>query len=135
MNYGKRSPTTKNPNFYEVQGDGIYITYATTGVAGDPQFSYQDTNLSKSFSGKDIRVDGTEVGSLVTVTIALTVDQGSTTFSLLVPRINLRLFETAQISTIGITTIHRFSIIGPPHGQDDYYAAHVLSGSASFVEF
>jgi hypothetical protein len=131
----KAFPVIKAPNFFELQGEGIIVSYATTGIAGEPQFSYQDANVSKSFRGGEIRVDKTEIGLLVNVTIALTVDSGSTDFSLLIPRINLRLFETVQISTIGITTIHRFSIIGPPHGQDDYYTSRVLSGPASFFEF
>jgi hypothetical protein len=69
------------------------------------------------------------------VTIVLTPDSGSTDFTLFIPRINLRLFETVHISTIGVTTLRRFSIIGPPHGQDDFYTSHKLSGTASFVEF
>ncbi|HEY8125376.1 MAG TPA: hypothetical protein VIF88_08160 [Methylocystis sp.] len=69
------------------------------------------------------------------MTIVLTPDSGSTDFTLFIPRINLRLFETVHISTIGVTTLRRFSIIGPPHGQDDFYTSHKLSGTASFVEF
>jgi hypothetical protein len=125
----------KAPNLFELQGEGIIVSYLTTGIAAEPQFSYQDANVSKSLRGGEIRVVETEIDSLVNVTIALTVDAGSTDFTLLIPRINLRLFETVQISTIGITTIHRFSIVGPPHGQVDYYTSRVLSASASFFEF
>jgi len=91
------TPIIRHPNFYEVHGDGIYVTYATTGTAGSRQFSYQDTNLSKSFSGEEIRIVETEVGALVTVTIALTVDLGSTTFTLFVPRINLSFIRSSYL--------------------------------------
>ena len=123
------------PNFYQVQGDGIFVSYSTTSLAGQPQFSYQDSQISKTFTGDEIRVVDTEIGKLVTVTTFLTIDAGSTSFTLVVPRVNLTLFETVEISTIGITTVHRFLIVGPRHGQQDFYTSHPLTGTASFFEF
>jgi hypothetical protein len=127
--------SSRNPTFFQLQGDRLTITYATTSFAGTPQFSYQDANTSKVFSGTDIRTSETELGTLVTVTLVSIPDLGSTIFTLVVPNVILSLFETVQIETIGITTIHRTSIIGPPHGQNDFYTTHDLTGAASFVEF
>ena len=128
------SPSVQ-PNFYHVQGDGIFVSYSTTSIAGKPQLSYQDFRISKTFTGNEIRVVETEIGKLVTVTTFPTVDAGSTSFTLVVPRVNLTLFETVEISTIGITTVHRFLIVGPRHGQQDFYTSHPLTGTASFFEF
>ncbi|HTO80191.1 MAG TPA: hypothetical protein VMJ31_10510 [Methylocystis sp.] len=130
----KALPIVNKPNFFQLQGDGVFVSYATTSITGTPQFAYQDANISKSFSGNAIRLAETEIGSLVSVTIALTVDQGSTDFTLFVPQISLRLFESVPITTIGVTTVHRFSIIGPPHGQNEFYHPVTLSGTAAFVE-
>jgi hypothetical protein len=127
------APVLKTPNLFELAGDGISVSYATTSFGGKPVLSYHDTFQSKSFIGDQIRTVETEIGTLVTVTIFLTVDSGSTTFTILIPVVNLRLSDSAQISTYGLTTLHRFSIIGPPPGQAESYTAHRLYGTASFV--
>lgn len=126
-------PALKHPNFFELAGDGISVTYSLTDFGGRPVLSYHDAFQSKSFVGDQIRTVETEIGTLVTVTIFLTVDSGSTTFSILIPNVNLRSADSAQITTYGITTLHRFSIIGPPQGQAEFYTAHQLSGTGSFV--
>jgi hypothetical protein len=46
----------------------------------------------------------------VRVSIRITVDTGSTTFSLLVPRVNLVGEQSVPIQTEGIITVHGFSI-------------------------
>ena len=127
--------TIKHPNLYEVSGDGIHVTYSTSGFDGKPHFTYQDALRSESFTGDGIRTVQTEIGTLVTVTIRLTVDAGSTSFTLLVPQVNLRFGDSVAITTEGITTVHRFSIFGPPNGQSELYTAHLLQGTASWVVF
>jgi len=127
------APQIKQPNLFELVGDGISVSYSTTNFGGRPVLSYHDAFQSKSFVGDQINTVDTEIGTLVTVTIVLTVDSGSTTFSILIPAVNLRTSDSAQISTYGITTLHRFSIIGLPQGQTEFYTLHQLSGTASFV--
>jgi hypothetical protein len=126
---------TKQPNLFEVAGYGIQVTYSTTSLNGQPQFNYQDTHQSRLFTGDQIRTEATELGTLVSVVIQLTPDAGSTAFTLVVPRVNLRQFDSVNITTIGITTLHKTSIIGPPHGQTDFYTVHTLQGTASVVAF
>jgi hypothetical protein len=126
---------TKQPNLFEVSGYGIQITYSTTSVSGQPLFNYQDTHQSKLFIGDRIRTESTELGTLVSVVIQETPDAGSTAFTLVVPRVNLRQFDSVNITTIGVTTLHKTSIVGPPHGQTDFYTVHSLQGTASLVAF
>lgn len=126
---------TKQPNLYEVSGYGTQITYSTTSVSGQPLFNYQDTHQSKLFIGDQIRTEATELGTLVSVVLQEVPDAGSTAFTLVVPRVNLRQFDTVNITTIGITTLHKTSIAGPPHGQTDFYTVHSLQGTASLVTF
>jgi hypothetical protein len=125
---------TKTPNLFELSGCGLQITYAVTSLEGSPQFNYHDSNRSKLFKGDQIRTIETEIGKFVSVTIDLTVDAGSTTFTLLVPRVNLRSSDSAQIETDGITTLHKSGII-PPNGQTELYTIHALRGLAAFVIF
>jgi hypothetical protein len=126
-----------SPNLYELQGGGIHVTYSTSGFGAKQSFSYQDANGSQNFTGDHIKVVETSIGALVTVVIRLTVDSGSTSFSVLLPTVNLTgPGHPAPISTVGITTIHRFSIIPAfNRGQTELYQITPLLGTAEQVLF
>lgn len=122
------------PTRYELSGGGIHVTYSTTSFQGGPQLSYHDASQVKNFSGDQIKTLQTDIGTLVTVVLHLTVDSGSTTFSLLLPHVNLPPSEVANITAEGITTLNRFSIV-PILGQTQFYTVHQLHGRARFVVF
>jgi hypothetical protein len=122
------------PNLYQLSDKHLHVTYSTTGVDGKPPFSYHDLHQTLNFSGDQIRSVETEVGTLVSVTIRLTVDSGGTTFSVLLPRVNIPGEQSVRISTVGITTLHKFSIL-PVIGQRDFYTVTPLTGSARRVFF
>lgn len=124
------------PNLYQLQGGSLTITYSTSGFDGQPHFSYQNGKQVLNFSGDQIRTVGTEVGTLVSVTVLRTIDSGSTTFTVLIPRVNLDSTLSAAIKTEGISTQHKFSMIPSLNlGQTDVYKFTALSGKASFVYF
>lgn len=123
------------PNLYEVHGHGIHVTYSTTSITGKPLFNYHDAAQSKNFSGDQIQVQESILGKLVSVFLMRTIDGPSTSFTLLVPNVRLPPSDSANISTEGITTLHKFSIIGPPVGQTELYTVHPLHGTARFVAF
>ncbi len=129
------------PNLYQLSGGQLHVSYLThSGPAtpqfpqGPPHFTYQDASQTLSFSGSDIQVVETALGQLVSVRIRITVDVGSTTFSVLVPRVTLIAGQPAPIYTEGITTIHR-TALAPSlnHGQQDLYTVTPLHGTASDV--
>ena len=133
---GNQQPVA--PNHYQLQGEHLHITYSTTSFTGKPQLSYKDASQSLNFTGDEIRKTTSEIGTLVTVTIRRTVDSGSTTFTLLVPTVNLTgaIPPPAEIHTIGITTVHRFSVAPVGNrGQTELYTVTQLSGTASHVLF
>ena len=125
------------PNMYQLTGGRLHIAYSTTSINGQPHFTYQDGSQSMSFAGDQIRQTKTEIGTLVSVTIHITVDSGSTAFSLLVPAVNLTSPSSpATIHTIGITTAHKFSVVPMANqGQTELYTTTELSGTASAVVF
>jgi hypothetical protein len=124
------------PNLYQLHGSHLSITYSTTGIDGKPHLAYHDAVRLLHFTGDQIRSVTTEIGTLVTVTILLTVDAGSTTFTLLVPHVNLDQTNQAHISTEGITTRHRFSIFPLADlGQTQVYTVTPLTGTARLVTF
>ncbi|MBS0424399.1 MAG: hypothetical protein JSR71_08245 [Proteobacteria bacterium] len=122
------------PNMYVLSGKNIHVSYSTSGFDGKPHFTYQDLHQTHSFSGDQIRRVETEIGTIVSVTTRLTIDSGGTTFSVLLPRVNLQASQSLPIHTEGITTVHRFSIL-PVIGQLDFYTITPLSGTAAQVFF
>src|SRR4051794_30973025 len=99
------------PNLYTLSGKYIHITYSTTGFDGKPHFTYQDPQQTINFSGNEIRSVEIEIGTLVSVTLRLTVDTGGSTFSVLLPHVNIPGEQTVPLRTVGITTLHKLSII------------------------
>jgi hypothetical protein len=143
----KDQVTLIQPNHYQLSGHqkhgggNLQVSYLThSGPAtpqfpqGPPHFTYQDTSISRSFAGQEVEVVETELGAVVSVVIRLTPDAGSTTFSLVVPRVNLIAGQPAPIHTDGITAIHRLSLApGLNHGQQDSYSFTPLHGTAANV--
>jgi hypothetical protein len=131
----KEIAMANQPTLYELSGHGIQVTYTTSSIQGKLLFNYHDTVQAKSFSGDQIQTVDTILGKLVTVFLVQTPDSGSTTFTLLVPNVNLPPSRVATVVTEGITTLHKFTIVGPPQGQTEFYTVHRLHGVARFVEF
>jgi hypothetical protein len=130
----KEAAAATQPNLYELSGDGIKITYTLEPILGGPQFNYDDGKKSHLFKGGEIRTEDTEIGTLVSVTIHLGVDTGSTSFSVVLPKVGLGTSSSEPITTIGITTVHKRRIPGPtPPGQDDLYTVHPMKGTAKIV--
>jgi hypothetical protein len=128
--------TTNTPNLFRLHGHNMQITYSTSGFDGKPHLQYHDPFQTLHFSGDQIRAVNTEIGTSVTVTTRKTTDSGSTTFTLMVPRVTLGTSEVTDIATIGITTIHRFSIVQEfNQGQLDSYDVTELRGTAAHVVF
>ena len=125
------------PDLFVLAGGGLHVTYSTSSFFGGPHFTYQDAFRTLNFSGSQIRtVNVPDLGTVVSVTIMLTVDTGSTTFSVLIPQVNLVGAMSVPISTEGITTVHRFSVIPVlNHGQQEFYTVTPLTGTASHVLF
>ena len=127
---------TVTPNLYQLSGHHLHVTYTTTGLDGRPTLTYQDAHQGKSFKGDEIRAVECDLGTLVSVTIRMTIDTGSTSFSLFIPRMRIPQGTSSPVHTEGVTTVHRLTI--PPllsQGQLDTYTITALQGTAQAVEF
>ncbi len=121
-------------NMFDLAGYGISVSYSATSITGDPLLSYQDASRSLNFRGKQIQVEKTQIGDLVTVVIAPSVDAGFTTFSVMIPKTNVPASGHAAVTTFGVTTMHRRMVVGPqPVGQTELYQTHKLVGSGQLV--
>jgi hypothetical protein len=121
-------PTTWN---LSNAAEGLQVNYSADGL-----YFHQGSTI-QNFPPSEIRlVEVPDLGTLVSVTILLTIDSGSTTFTLLLPQVNLP-GPPAQpvavpVSADGITTAHRFSVLPPlQHGQQEFYTVIPLQGTAS----
>ena len=121
-------------NMFTLAGRGIGVTLAPD-LTGQNQFSYHDAHRQLVFTGDEIESTESELGTVLSVFLLRTVDAGSTTFSLLLPRVELGGGGSAHVSTVGITTVHQFSIIQVANlGQRDLYTVVHLHGTASFIQ-
>lgn len=131
------SKQIEEANLFNVTGP-IVISYSRSSIAGVPQFSYRDGELDLSFSGDDIAREDTPPGEVVTVTLENVADAFVRTFTLLVPKIRLRMGDEVSFDTLGIETIDRSGAFVPspgPTGVLQTYRSHQLQGVANVVVF
>jgi hypothetical protein len=127
------------PNRYTLQSsDGATkVDYETTGLLGQPSFNLsQGPGPIRHFSGSQIRSIDTEIGSLVSVTTRMTIDQGSTSFSILIPAISLAgAADHEKFTTEATVTTHSGPDSFPRTGVHERYEFIPMTGDASFVLF
>src|SRR5262249_43411896 len=109
------------PNVYQLTSDRLQVSYQTSGLDGQPHFTYQEAERRVEFPGRGIRTAPSDLGTLVTVSTRVTIDTGSTTFTLLVPPISLTASSSASVATQGITATHAFSVLPNIEGQKELY--------------
>ena len=129
--------STQHANNFSLSGRGIHVDYSSTSINGQPRLTYHDHLRNLSFAGADIRtVEAPDIGTIVSVTLAITVDVGSTTFSVLIPNVVVPApTGSAPVTTEGITTIHRMPFARPMPGQRELYNTVRLTGVASHFDF
>ena len=129
--------TNIQPNRYVLHShDGhIKVDYETSSFIGQPILNLtQGPGPIRHFTGSQIRAVSTEIGTLVTVTTELTIDTGSTSFSILIPSITLaNISEHKSFTTEAIVTTHSGPNSVPPTGVHETYKFVPLKGEATFV--
>ena len=125
------------PNRYVLQSqDGkTKVDYETSGFIGLPTLNLtQGPGPIRHFSGSQIRRTNTEIGTLVSVTTNMTIDTGSTSFSLLVPAITLSsATDHRAFSTEAIVTAHTGPNSVPSTGVHETYTFIPMKGEASII--
>jgi hypothetical protein len=125
------------PNRFILQSnDGkTKVDYETTSFVGQPILNLtQGAGPVRHFSGSQIRRVNTEIGTLVSVTTQITVDTGSTSFSVLIPAITLTsASDHKAFTTEAIVTSHSGPNSVPSTGVHETYQFIQLKGDATFV--
>ncbi len=112
----------------------ISVTYSTFGVVG-PQLTYHnETEASDggTFTGGDLQIEETILGTLVSVTLNWTPDAERRILSVLLPSVLLEGDESADVSTFVVRTslLEGRNRRGQMH---DYVQAVGVTGTASRV--
>jgi hypothetical protein len=125
------------PNRYVLQSsDGrIKVDYETSNFLGQPILNLsQGSGPTRHFSGSQIRAVSTEIGTLVSVTTEMTIDTGSTSFSVLIPAITLAsVADREAFETEAVITSHSGPFSIPPTGVHEKYQFIPLRGEASVL--
>jgi hypothetical protein len=125
------------PNRYVLQSqDGkTKVDYETSNLVGQPSLNLtQGPGPIRHFSGSQIRALNAEIGTLVSVTTQMTIDTGSTSFSVLIPSISLTgISNNQKFSTDAIITSHSGPNSIPSTGVHEKYQFIPLTGEAEFV--
>ena len=128
------------PNRYVLQSsDGkTKVDYETSSFIGQPVLNLTQgpspTVPIRHFSGSQIRRRNTEIGTLITVTTQISVDTGSTSFSVLIPAISLStVSDHKTFATEAIVTSHSGPNSVPSTGVHETYQFIPLKGEANFV--
>jgi hypothetical protein len=125
------------PNRFVLQSsDGkTKVDYETTSLTGAAILNLtQGPGPIRHFSGSQIRSRNTEIGTLVTVTTHITVDTGSTSFSVLIPSITLAsVNQHVAFTSEGIVTNHSGPNSAPVTGVHETYQFIPMKGEATIV--
>lgn len=125
------------PNRFVLQSsDGkTKVDYETSSFIGQPVLNLsQGPGPIRHFAGSQIRTLNTEIGTLVSVTTQLTVDTGSTSFSVLIPAITLTAVgDQKAFTTDAIITTHSGPNSVPQTGVHETYQFIAMKGEANFV--
>jgi hypothetical protein len=128
----------QDANLFELWGRGIHVSYSTTSIGGIALFHYNAYGVEHSFKGADIRVDETELGRQVSVTLVNVPDLKTTTFTVVIPKINIGDDHArVRFHSVGVHADHFTSIGGPDlvTGALTHLDAHDLHGVAQAVSF
>jgi len=123
-------------NVFELTGNNLQISYSARGPFIDqpglqPTFTYQDQEQNLAFSGEQLRTQQSEMGTLVSVSLKISIDAGATILTLLLPTITMGEMTAQPFETYAVVT-QTFGIL-PRVGARQVYNVLQLNGTARFL--
>ncbi|HLJ89644.1 MAG TPA: hypothetical protein VKZ53_22735 [Candidatus Angelobacter sp.] len=121
------------PNQFTLKGNHVTFAFLPGNAGRRAAVTYTDPSGTKQFAGSAVRVENVAIGTLVTVSLELTIDTGGVEFSVLLPNIQLANASSHQaFTTDGIRTAFK----GPnsiPHTVSETYEFIHMTGTAESV--
>lgn len=125
-------------NNFQLQNASLKITYTASSIDGKPTLQHQKGGKTLNFRGDQIKIEETEIGQLISVTLEYNPDLSTIVFSLLLPTVNVQKnAPRSVISVKALETTIKTSIAGPAlvKGPVQLYKMVSLKGTASAVVF
>ncbi len=120
------------PTLYELKGHDLHLTYSTTTISGQPQLEYNGALGSRTLSGNEISTQQSELGTLVSVTLAPSLDATFTTLTILIPSVNMGGQNEQSFKTLAIQATHAGPDTFQIGARESYEVFHV-HGTAKVV--
>lgn len=121
-------------NLFELHDKSIQVSYSDTSILGGPLLNYHDEHITLSLRGEEIRIQNSEIGQLITVTLEAIPDLQTVTFTLILPIVMvMSQARETRIEVPAITTTNPTTIAGPPPGAQQLYWVTKLQGTAQFI--
>jgi hypothetical protein len=114
---------------FSLRGRNLTVAFSF-GATNPASLRFTDGDGLQVFTGDEISIERSALGTLVTVTTAQVADDSTTTFTLVLPEINFAEEPTHRVRVLGVVTVRRTTIAGPPSGQTSSSRAVQLSGRA-----
>src|SRR5271165_1820061 len=89
-------------NKFVLKHDHIEVEYTIAITPGLPALTYNDGHGVKSFTAAEITTDDTGLGSLVSVSLARTIDTGGERFGFFLPELDFPTGQTERFNTVGV---------------------------------
>lgn len=116
-------------NHYKLSGHGIELEYTVDGRAGIPALTLKDNGVVRSYRPSEVTTDQTDLGTMVSVPLAILADKGGARFGFFLPTVRLAPGKRAPVTTSGV--IQTYSGPGSvPHWPSTWSCVH-LHGIAS----
>lgn len=117
-------------NQFDLRYRGKDISFTQANIAGDPLLTYDQ----RFFYGKQIELQDTAIGELVTVTLEQRPSGDRWRLSLVLPRTWVSGYESSLIEALVIESVVRGLSAGPPAGQElEVERVTQVGGHATFV--
>ena len=113
---------------FQLSGEGVEITYLTSGQDGKPHFTYKDAEYDRTYVGDEILIQQNWLGSLVMVSLFNIADGQSVIVTLIVPRTSGVQNAAVALETLAIKCVTDTNW-RPPVGAVQSYEAILLKGS------
>ncbi|HEY4562150.1 MAG TPA: hypothetical protein VIJ36_04175 [Thermoanaerobaculia bacterium] len=125
--------TLVDANYFDLRRGKSEIIF-TTHLGGRPMLTYNDGRTTHSFSGAEVSLRATELGTLVTVTLAATPDLEVRLLTVVLPQVRVS-GAPEKLDVPVIFTRIAMSIAGPPlnPGPVETYDVKIYDGTASAV--
>jgi hypothetical protein len=121
-------------NFFELSHARSTITYTPSNIAGKPLLTYNDGRTARTFTGDEVRIQKSELGNLVSVTLEMGIEGPAHLLTLVLPEV--RVLHNSPVSFCAPVIFHTTENVITGRftpGPTQTYDVKIFCGDASIV--